>query len=72
MDTADMTGTLSFVTLIVGLIIAIIIWARFMHKPANRHPMNGKRERNIEEIREEAGQVSTLHSDPVSQAPDHL
>ena len=72
MDTADMTGTLGFGTLIVGLIIAIIIWARFMRKPENRHPMDGKRERNIEEIREEAGQVSTLHSDFVSKAPDRL
>lgn len=72
MDTADMTGTLGFGTLIVGLIIAIIIWARFMRKPENRHPMDGKRERNIEEIREEAGQVSTLHSDPVSQASDRF
>lgn len=48
MDTEAMTETLSFGTLIVGLIIAIIIWARFMCKAENRHPMDGKRERNIE------------------------
>lgn len=72
MDTADMTGTLGFGTLIVGLIIAIIIYARFMRKPENRHPMDGKRERNIEEIREEAGQATTLHSDPAIKTPDQL
>lgn len=56
MDTADMTGMLGFGTLIVGLIIAIIIWARFMRDPKNRHPMEGERERNIGEIREQAGE----------------
>lgn len=56
MNTADMTGLLGFGTLIIGLIIAIIIWARFMRDPKNRHPMKGERERNLGEIREEAGQ----------------
>lgn len=55
MGTADMTGMLGFGTLIVGLIIAIIFWARFMRHPENRHPMKGERERNLGEIREEAG-----------------
>lgn len=55
MDTADMTGMLGLGTLIVGLIIAIIIWARFMRDPKNRHPMEHERERNLGEIREEAG-----------------
>lgn len=70
MDTADMTGALGFGTLIVVLLIAIVIWARFMRKPENRHPMEGKRERNIEEIREEAGQATTLHSEPAHDAPN--
>jgi hypothetical protein len=56
MNTADMTGLLGFGTLIIGLIIAIIIWARFMRDPKNRHPMKGEREGNLGEIREEAGQ----------------
>jgi len=60
MDKADMTGMLGFGTLIVGLVIAIIIWARFMRDPKNRHPMKGERERDLGEIREEAGgQVDT-------------
>lgn len=54
MDTASMTGMLGFGTLIIGLIIAIVMWMRFMRKPENHHPMEGQRERNIGEIREEA------------------
>jgi hypothetical protein len=56
MDTADMTGLLGFGTLGVALIIAIILWLRFMRKPENRHPMDGQRERNIDEMRHEAGE----------------
>lgn len=59
MDTADMTGALGFGTLIVGLIIAIIIWAKFMRDPDKRHPMKGERERNIDEIRDQAGDEPT-------------
>jgi hypothetical protein len=55
MGTADMTGLLGFGTLIIGLFIAVIIWARFMRDPKNRHPMKGERERNLGQIREEAG-----------------
>jgi hypothetical protein len=55
METADMTGLLGFGTLFIGLVIAVIIWARFMRDPKNRHPMKGERERNLGEIREEAG-----------------
>lgn len=61
METADMTGLLGFGTLIIGLIIAVIIWARFMRDPKNRHPMKGERERNLGEIREEAGDQNQLH-----------
>jgi hypothetical protein len=56
MATADMTGWLGFGTLTVALVLAIILWLRFMRKPQNRHPMDGQRERNIEEIRDEAGE----------------
>ena len=55
MDTVDMTGLLGFGTLIVGLLIAVIIWEKFMRDPKNRHPMAGERERNIHEIREDVG-----------------
>jgi hypothetical protein len=54
MDTEQMTSLLGFGTLAVALMIAVIMWVRFMRKPQNRHPMQGERERNIEEIREEA------------------
>ncbi len=54
MQTADMTGTLGFGTLIVVLIIALLLLWRFLRKPENRHPMKGERERNIHEIRDEA------------------
>ena len=60
MDTADMTGMLGFGTLIVGLIIAVIIWARFMRDPKNRHPMENERERNLGEIREGAGDQTEI------------
>lgn len=63
MGTADMTGLLGFGTLAVGLIIAIILLLRFLRKPQNRHTMAGERERNIGEIREEAGEVSETKSD---------
>jgi hypothetical protein len=54
MSTGDMTSWLGFGTLGVALIIAIILWLRFMRKPENRHPMDDQRERNIGEIRSDA------------------
>ena len=50
MGTADMTGTLGFGTLIVALLIAIVLLLRFMRKPQNRHPLDGKQERNIGQV----------------------
>lgn len=41
-------------TLLIALVIGIVLWTRFMAKPQNRHPMEGERERNIEEIRRDA------------------
>lgn len=46
--------TLMIFTLIAALGIGIFLYLRHMRKPENRHPMQGQRERNIEEIREEA------------------
>ncbi len=54
MNTAEMTSALGFGTLIIALLIAIVLWLRFMRKPENRHPMRGQKERNIQEIREDA------------------
>ncbi len=52
----DLVGTLAFVTLGIGLIVALVLFLRFMRKPQNRHPMDGHRERNIAEIRADAGE----------------
>ncbi len=54
MNTTEMTSALGFGTLIIALLIAVVLWMRFMRKPENRHPMRGQEERNIEEIREDA------------------
>lgn len=56
MNTPEMTSALGFGTLIIGLIVAIVLLLRFLRKPENRHPMEGQRERNIQEIRDEAEQ----------------
>ena len=46
--------TLMIFTLVAALAVAVILYVKFMRKPENRHPMDGQRERNIDEIREEA------------------
>ena len=43
--------TLMFVTLAIVLVIAAVLLVRFMRKPDNRHPLEGQRERNIDEMR---------------------
>ena len=58
MNTPEMTSLLGFGTLILALIIAVVILLRFLRKPENRHPMDGQRERNIQQIREDAEIVS--------------
>ncbi len=55
MDRIDLTGSLAFVTIGIVLVALAIILIRFMRKPENRHPMEGKHERNIGEIRTDAG-----------------
>ncbi len=42
---------LMFGTLAVVVVIAAVLLVRFMRKRENRHPMEGERERNIDEIR---------------------
>ena len=46
--------TFMFGTLGIVLVLLIIVFLRFWRKPANRHPMEGQRERNIDEIRRDA------------------
>ena len=41
-------------TLVAAALIGVFLWMRHMRKPENRHPMDGQRERNIDEIRDEA------------------
>ena len=54
MNTPEMTSALGFGTLIIALLIAVVLLLRFLRKPENRHPMDGQRERNIEQIRDDA------------------
>ncbi len=54
MNANDLVPMLMMFTLVAGLVIALVLFIRFMRKPKNRHPMDGQRERNIEEIHDEA------------------
>ena len=54
MNANDLVPALMIFTLAAGLVIALVLFLRFLRKPRNRHPMDGERERNIDEIREEA------------------
>lgn len=45
---------LGFGTLLAVLLAAILMLWMFLRKRSHRHPMQGQRERNIEEIRAEA------------------
>lgn len=51
MSTDGTVGSLMFFTLIAALAIAVIALLWFLRKRSNRHPMEGIRERNMEEIR---------------------
>jgi len=53
MEYGEMITWLGLGTLIAALIIALLLFVRFLRKPKNRHPMRGERERNLDEIREE-------------------
>ena len=65
MPTSDFVPALGLITLIAGLLIAVFLLMRFLRKPANRHPMDGQRERNIGEIREEVGEGRDVREDSV-------
>ena len=42
---------LMIMTLVAAFVIAAVIFARFMRKRSNRHPMENQRERNMDEIK---------------------
>ena len=54
MNTPELTSALGFGTLVIALTIAVLLLLRFLRKPENRHPMDGKPERNIQQIRDDA------------------
>jgi hypothetical protein len=39
-NTPEMTGSLMFVTLGIGALVAIVALLWFLRKPANRHPLS--------------------------------
>lgn len=51
MQAAHPISLLMFGTLLVVVVIIAVLMIRFFRKRENRHPMEGKRERNIDEIR---------------------
>lgn len=51
MPTEQPISMLMFGTLVVVVIIVAVLLGRFMSKRRNQHPMDGERERNIDEIR---------------------
>lgn len=53
MEAGHPVSLLMFGTLVVAILIAVILFARFMRKRRNRHPMAGQPERNIDDIRRE-------------------
>ena len=48
---ASPISLLMFGTLIAVLVIGTVLLLRHLRKPGNRHPMDGERERNVDEIR---------------------
>ena len=42
---------LMFGTIAIVIVLAVVLVLRFLRKPANRHPMRGEPERDIDEIR---------------------
>ena len=51
MNAGHPVSLLMFGTFAVVVVIAVFLLVRHLRKPGNRHPMEGVRERNIEEIR---------------------
>ncbi len=56
MEAGHPISLLMFGSLLIPVIIAIVLLAAFLRKRRNRHPMEGQRERNIDEIRSEGGE----------------
>lgn len=50
MNTDTTVSSLMFFTLIAAAVLAIVMLLWFRRKRSNRHPMEGIRERNIDEI----------------------
>lgn len=53
MDAGHPLSLLMYMTFAAVVVVAILMLLRFLRKE-ERHPMAGERERNIDEIREEA------------------
>lgn len=51
MDQSTFVGTLALFTLIAVAVIAIVIFARFMRKRSNRHPLDNPHGQDLEEMR---------------------
>lgn len=47
MNASNLIPALGLTTLIVVLAAAVVTYLRFMRKPQNRHPLEGKHEHNI-------------------------
>jgi len=47
MNASDLIPALGLTTLIIVLAAAVVAYLRFMRKPQNRHPLEGKHEDNI-------------------------
>ena len=47
MAEAGFLASLNLGTLVIVLLIAAVLFALFMRKRSNRHPMEGRKERNV-------------------------
>ncbi|MDO9488869.1 MAG: hypothetical protein Q7J32_10885 [Sphingomonadaceae bacterium] len=51
MQNIDLLSALSLFTIAVVVVLAGVLFVRFMRKPGNRHPLAGERGHQIEEAR---------------------
>ena len=49
MSTSGLLSSLNLGTLVVGFLIVVIAFGYFLRRRSNRHPMEGRRERNVAE-----------------------
>lgn len=47
MSNSEFLGSLNLVTLIIVFLVVAVAFAFFMRHRANRHPMEGRKERNV-------------------------